>query len=90
MRAAKKAKIIRELKKLGLNNSDFAHESWCPEGIALCTEGDNAHLVGDYYLAGYGGAGYDDFGVADCLNKILEKNGSHCEWYNSAVLCVYN
>ena len=90
MKAALRNRLMKALNKHGLTDSDFAHASWCPNGIALTTEGRNAHLVGNYWLAGetcHGGL-YDDFGVNEDLNAILAKHKCFAEWHNAAVLCV--
>ena len=78
MKASVKAAINKELKALGIDQSDYAHPSWCENGIALCTEGDNAHLIGDYY----------GFGISEKVEAIARKHGCYCEWYNPAVICI--
>ena len=90
MKKTKRDKMVAELKELGLKDDDFAHQSWCVSGLALCTEGSNSHLVGNYWMAGedcHGGL-YDDFGVNQEVNRIAKKYGCFTEWYNAAVLCI--
>lgn len=86
MKTAKRERIIKQLRKIGLKDCDFAHPSWCANGIALTTE--NSERVGNYEMAGIGGAGFDDFGVRNEINKVAEKNGCFTEWENGAVLTI--
>ena len=42
----------------------------------------------DYYRMGRGGLSFDDFGVNNKVNEILEKYGLFAEWQNPGCLSV--
>lgn len=42
----------------------------------------------DYYMMGRGGLSFDDFGVNNKINEILEKYGLFAEWQNPGCLSV--
>ncbi len=78
MKTSTRTAILKALKALGLNDSDFAHPSWSPSGVAICTEGDHPYLIGDS----------DEYTVNADIQRIAAKHGCFVEWENPAILCI--
>ena len=91
MNAAKKKKIIKELKAAGwgfaLLDDDLG---WSKNGIVVSAEEwDSVKGKAGDYFSGYSLPGFDDFGTNLEVEAIANKNGAFSEWINPAVFAIH-